>query len=112
MALILPLLLGLLLGIIEFGVVVWRYNTVSNAAREGARAGVVSACASGTVTAAAQRLTTGLIPAPTVVPSAAGDNCTVAVTYTHSLITGPFLATVFGVDGTINLSARSSMIIE
>ncbi len=30
-----PLLFLLLFGILEFGVVIWRYNTVANAAREG-----------------------------------------------------------------------------
>ncbi len=36
----LPLFL-LLFAILEFGVAVWRYNTVANAAREGARAAVL-----------------------------------------------------------------------
>jgi len=36
----LPLFL-ILFGIMEFGVAVWRYNTISNAAREGARAAIV-----------------------------------------------------------------------
>jgi len=113
MALVLPLLLALLLGIVEFGVIIWRYNTVSNAAREGARAGVVSDCETGTVISATLRLTTGLDPQPTVVPSSDdGTRCTVAVTYTHSLITGPFLHTAFNVTPTIDLSATSSMIIE
>ncbi len=40
-ALLAPLLFLLLFGILEFGVAVWRYNTVSVAAREGARAAVV-----------------------------------------------------------------------
>ena len=39
-ALVAPLLFLLLFGILEFGVAVWRYNTVANAAREGARAAV------------------------------------------------------------------------
>lgn len=40
-ALLAPLLFLLLFGIIEFGVAVFRYNTLSNAVREGARAAVV-----------------------------------------------------------------------
>jgi len=111
MALILPLLLALLLGIIEFGVVVWRYNTVANAAREGARAGVVSDCEAGTVQAAAERLTTGLKPLPSVDSEAADGVCTVTVDYTHALITGGFLQ-IFGLPTTISLSATSSMLIE
>ncbi|HHX44214.1 MAG TPA: hypothetical protein GX714_09555 [Chloroflexi bacterium] len=56
MALLLPLLLALLFGIIEFEVVIWRYNTVSNAAREGAQAGIVTQCDDGAVQAGAARL--------------------------------------------------------
>ncbi|MCE5257552.1 MAG: pilus assembly protein, partial [Chloroflexi bacterium] len=41
-ALILPILLALLLGIMEIGLAVFNYNTMSNAAREAARKGVVS----------------------------------------------------------------------
>jgi Flp pilus assembly protein TadG len=40
-ALILPLLLLFILGIVEFGIAVFAYNTIANAAREGARVGVV-----------------------------------------------------------------------
>ena len=40
-ALVAPLLFLLLFGIMEFGVAVWRYNTVANAAREGARAAIM-----------------------------------------------------------------------
>ena len=40
-ALILPLLLLLFLGIIEFGRAILAYNTIANAAREGARYGIV-----------------------------------------------------------------------
>ena len=111
MALILPLLLALLLGIIEFGVAVMRYNTVANAAREGARAGVVSDCDAATVQAAAERLTTGLNPLPSVESEAAGGVCTVTVEYTHGLITGGFLRT-FGLPASLDLRATSAMITE
>lgn len=111
MALILPLLLALLFGIIEFGVIVFRYNTVSNAAREGARAGVVADCDAATVQAAAERLTTGLNPLPSVDSEAADGVCTVTVDYTHALITGGFLQTL-GLPASFDLSATSSMIIE
>ncbi len=40
-ALILPLLILLLLGIFDFGRAVYAYNTVNNAAREGARLAIV-----------------------------------------------------------------------
>jgi len=40
-SLILPLLLLLLLGIIDFGIAIWKYNTVANVGREIARYGAV-----------------------------------------------------------------------
>jgi Flp pilus assembly protein TadG len=40
-ALTLPILLLLILGIVEFGVAIFAYNTIANAAREGARVGAV-----------------------------------------------------------------------
>ena len=40
-ALTLPILLLLVLGIMEFGLAIFAYNTVANAAREGARVGAV-----------------------------------------------------------------------
>ena len=41
LALVLPVLLLIVLAIIEFAVVSYSYNTIANAAREGARRGVV-----------------------------------------------------------------------
>jgi Flp pilus assembly protein TadG len=66
MAVVIPVLLMLVLGPVEFGVAVWRYNTVSNAAREGARAGVVDGCSAAAVQTGVQRLMVGLVPGPSV----------------------------------------------
>jgi Flp pilus assembly protein TadG len=41
-AIILPLLLVLLFGIIEFGIILYDKAVITNASREGARAGIVS----------------------------------------------------------------------
>jgi hypothetical protein len=40
-ALVLPLLLLVVMGIIDFAIVVFSYNTIANAAREGVRYGIV-----------------------------------------------------------------------
>ncbi len=40
-AIILPVLLGLILGTIEFSAIVFDYSTIANAAREGAREAVI-----------------------------------------------------------------------
>jgi Flp pilus assembly protein TadG len=41
MAIVLPLLLVLVFGIVEFGVALYRQEVLTNASREGARAGIV-----------------------------------------------------------------------
>jgi hypothetical protein len=40
-ALVLPQLLLILLGIVEFGIAIWQYDTLANAAREVARCGII-----------------------------------------------------------------------
>jgi hypothetical protein len=40
-SLVLPLLLLVLLGILDFGMLFWRYESVTNAAREGARVAIL-----------------------------------------------------------------------
>ena len=40
-ALVLPFLMFLLVGIVELGLAVWHYDTISNAAREVARCGII-----------------------------------------------------------------------
>jgi len=103
-ALILPLLLLLLLGIMEFAVVIFNYNTLANAAREGARAGVVPGANEGAVVAAALQLTTGLSGVDVDVDM---DANTVSVTVIHDsqLITGSLLVP----NGVIPLQATSTM---
>jgi len=54
-ALILPLLLLLLMGIFDFARGIYAYNTVSNAAREGARVAIVNQSAAGGVSLAATK---------------------------------------------------------
>ena len=41
-ALIAPLLLLIIFGIFDLSIVVWDYNTIANAAREGARYGIIA----------------------------------------------------------------------
>ncbi len=123
-ALIAPLLFLLLFGILEFGVVIWRYNTVANAAREGARAAAVFYLPGGeagreakAVQAAddyAQRL--GDIPITTTAHvytmTVTGGELPawvwmigVTTTYTHTGITGLF-------SPQIRLQSQSHMVIE
>ena len=74
-ALILPLLLLLFLGIIEFGRAILAYNTIANAAREGARYGIVDPVTGPHSKQQRLTLTAGLAP-----PLAASD---VTVRFRH-----------------------------
>ena len=126
-ALTLPILLLFVLGIMEFGVAVFAYNSIANAAREGARVGAV---AQGTqqeveqvVTDAAIGRTGGLRLTPANVtvnfeeldseddPELDRDAVKVTVIYTHALITGRFLQTV-GSDATLDLRSVATMYRE
>jgi Flp pilus assembly protein TadG len=87
-ALVLPLLLGLLFGIIQFALILYSYTTIGDAARQAARYGVIGTHAS-TDTAgirdAAYQVTdaAGLSRAKlTVTPTATAGTIQVAVTYT------------------------------
>jgi Flp pilus assembly protein TadG len=125
-SLTLPLLLLIVLGIMEFGLMFREYEIVTNAAREGARVGVLPAYnLPAPVTArVTQYLTTaGLDPLRwTITPGVAaatpvGGLCIslrpVTVTYTHPV---PFLGGImsfFGSTfGTMTLRATSSMRTE
>jgi hypothetical protein len=111
-ALLLPLLLLLLFGIIEFGIAVLAYNTISNVGREVARYGVVNPTQNDintyidrTVGAdpGVERWTTGIDPdaltiVHTITPPEPGPFRTliVTVTYEHRFLTGPVILAVGG----------------
>jgi TadE-like protein len=122
MALVLPLLLILVFAIGEFGVAFTQWQTLTNAAREGARVGVVfrgAGCNAGTVSAeiqaavddyvAASGLRTGdvsLTPAPTGVCGGTGTPLTVNATVPYQFQMLPGLA---GLEPEITLGATSVM---
>ena len=111
-AIILPILLLLLLGILEFAMIVFSYNTIGDAAREGARYGVIHPTDTAGIDTAARRLTTGLNPAwLTINRSLPGGNFVrVEVTYDAHLVTG-LIAGVLG-QPTMRLRAVATMQIE
>ncbi|MEA3377944.1 MAG: TadE family protein [Chloroflexota bacterium] len=118
-ALTLPILLLLVIGIMEFGVTIFVYNTMANAAREGARVGAVM---DGTldeirepVKQAVVDRTGGLSLSPddniTVVLTATEsptDTIQVTVHYTHTMITGLMVQAVGG-DAKLHMSSQASM---
>ena len=113
-ALIASLLFLLIFGIIDLGIVVWNYNTIANAAREGARYGIIAShvdCGDpadedrcvGEMKNRVYRLTTGLDQDPDRLqctcthisdPVSGMKMVQVVVTYDAQLITGPVFEAV------------------
>jgi Flp pilus assembly protein TadG len=124
LALTLPLLLAVVMGVADFGLMFQRFEVVTNAAREGARVGVLPGygmayaipranqyLASGGITCscatAALGTTTFGSPAKTV------PNITVTVTYVHTYVfIGPILRLLGGNLGTVTLKGVSTMRVE
>ncbi len=103
MAFVLPVLLFLVFAIIDFGRMLNAQITLTEAAREGARAAAFNQNANNQVQAAAGTLTGVSTTVNTACPANASltDNATVTATYTFTFITPvPGLASLLG--GTIN----------
>ncbi len=123
-ALVLPVLLILVFGIVEFSVALYDKAVVTNASREGARAGIVyrdppvtDAEISNIVNSYCQnRLLTFGSPNPvttTVVregSGASGDDLTVRVQYQYGFLVIPRFVT--GITGGIQLEAQTIMRME
>jgi hypothetical protein len=106
-ALVFPLLLLLMLGIVDFGFLFQRMAVITNAAREGARIAVLPGYATADVTARVRAyVATGGVPTAAGNPSVVVNNVTintspggptlpgkrVEVTYTHDYVfVGPML---------------------
>lgn len=112
-ALILPVLLMLILGTADFAIIVFSYDTIANAAREGARYGVVHPTDLAGIETMARRLTEGLDPASLsiAVDYPGGNTIRVEVAYDLPLLTG-FLIRTAGGSSTLRLRAVTTMQIE
>jgi len=127
-AIVAPLLLALLFGIIEFAIALFDQAMITNASREGARAGIVFN--SGTPITDTQiravvsnYLSNNLIslggassPSTSITREGlnAGDDLTVTVNYPYTfLVLRPLIALLGGaLPGTLNLSATTVMRME
>ena len=124
-----PLLLVILFGIIEFGILIYDKAMITSASREGARAGIVFRHPTRVTNAEIETVIrnyceahlisfgagTGLtIPPPSRTGNAAGDTLTVTVNYQFRfLVFSNVLALVGGNMGSlINLSAITVMRLE
>ena len=111
-ALALPMFFLLVLGIAEFAIVIWSYDTVANAAREGARSGIVYPYDLNGVETTVRARALGLDQNTLHVSAAQVTNMIrVTVTYSLTLMTGPVIEAVGG-DSTIQLGTVATMRIE
>lgn len=114
-ALLLPLLLLILFGIIEFGMIMYSREVITNASREGARTGIVQAITKPTTgeiqTVVTNYLTgTGVDPnAVTITIAGAGltapNTLNVTVTYPYNF----FAPGILGLGNSINLTGQTVM---
>ena len=114
-ALLLPVLMLILFGIIEFGMIMYSREIITNASREGARTGIVQATVKPTTgeiqTVVTNYLTgTGVDPnAVTITIAGAGltapNTLNVTVTYPYNF----FAPGILGLGNTINLTGQTVM---
>lgn len=117
-ALLLPVFLLILFGIIEFGMIMYGREVVTNATREGARAGIVQGppkrTAGDITTIADNYLTgTGINPADvTFTVTGAGllnpNTLTVTATYTYNYLI-PYIPNVLGVPTPLVITTQAVM---
>jgi hypothetical protein len=122
-ALVLPFLLTLTLVLAELALVIFQYNVVANAAREGARAGIViagsdSAVAAASIAAAEGRAVDSGLPLERLEVTATltggvHRRLQVVVQYQAQLISAPVIQAIGGDSaGLFTLQAASSMLRE
>jgi Flp pilus assembly protein TadG len=131
LALTLPMLLVIVMGIFDFGLMFQRFEVITNAAREGARVGVLPGYHTATdspdaVNRAIQYLSTGgvttcmtcvtAVVADTTIPTSPPTTVkqlTVQVNYVHNYVfIGPILNLFGGSLGSVTLTGTSIMRLE
>lgn len=114
-AIILPLLLLLIMGIVQFSMIINSYLSIQNAAREGARAGILGSSdieikniiKAVSPSLEASNLTVTITPTESSRKS--GDTLTVKIDYNYPLIV-PIISSIF--NDVVTLSTHISMRIE
>jgi Flp pilus assembly protein TadG len=118
-ALIIPILILLVIGLFDLGTAVYTRNVIANAAREGARTGIILGNNYSAVRTQVQRTAPGLSSSNLridILPALESQRefskpITVTVTYTYTAIT-PLIGRIVGNGGRLPLTATSSMIVE
>ena len=119
-ALLLPLLIVLLVGMMEFGLALWRQEMITNATRVAARAGIVAGDPRLTeaeiqAVLEANLTTAGIDPLTTTISitgeeGPSGDPLLVSVVYPYQFIVLDKFVTALG--GSINLTSQTVMFME
>ena len=117
-ALLLPVFLLILFGIIEFGMIMYGREVVTNAAREGARAGIVQGPpkrTSGDITTIANSYLTGtgvnqadVTFTPAGVGLASPNTLTVTAVYKYNFLI-PYIPNVLGVPNPLVVTTQAVM---
>jgi len=113
-ALLLPLLMLIIIGMMDLGRAIWSYNLVAHAAREGARAGIFPGESDFDIVRAVQRAASPLVIPDSDIqrtnPRYPGGTVTVRVTYRYEPITP--LVGQFIPRGWLQLTSQSTMRVE
>jgi Flp pilus assembly protein TadG len=117
-ALLLPVFLMILFGIIEFGMIMYGREVVTNAAREGARAGIVQGPpkrTAGDITTIANNYLTGtgvnqadVTFTPTGVGLVSPNTLTVTAVYNYNFLI-PYIPNVLGVPNPLVITTQAVM---
>jgi len=117
-ALLLPVFLLILFGIIEFGMIMYGREVVTNAAREGARAGIVQGPpkrTAGDITTIANNYLTGtginqadVTFTPAGVGLASPNTLTVTAVYNYNFLI-PYIPNVLGVPNPLVITTQAVM---
>jgi Flp pilus assembly protein TadG len=113
-ALILPVLVLLLFGIIDMGRVVYYYSALQNAVREGARYGIVDPARTANIDGVVRSKAIGLIPAELTQVAITNDNAnhTLAVRYRYRFVPVTPLIGAFFPGGQATITASTTMYHE
>ena len=112
-ALVLPILMVLVMGIMDFGLIFFSYETLESAVREGARVGVIDPTDQANIASAVRGQTIGLNQsALNIGVSYPGSNLIqVSATYDAPIFSG-FITQFFSGNSSVTLRSSSRMSIE
>jgi Flp pilus assembly protein TadG len=118
-ALLLPFLLLVVMGTLDLGRAVYANTVIANAAREGARVGIIATKTDADIINAAKSTAVGLATTDppmhiTIVPSptrSSKGTVKVTITYTFTPII-PLIGNIFGPTGNLILQSSATMTVE